>query len=270
MATASLSSPTAPNVDGEASPVQVCLLGGFRLLMRSQPVVLRAHGKGEAILRRLALRRNEIIGRDALLDTLWPGSEPTLAGQSLNSLLYSLHKLLGGALSGAPPILHTGDGYRLNVAAGVEVDVAVFDRLAAAGREDLRAGRLDSAVLAYDRAVRLYRGDLAADNDLSAVVERERLRALYLTLLSDLADYHYARGDYGECLAHALALLACEPAREDALRVAMRCYVRRGERAQALRQYRLCLNILRAEFDAAPEPATLALFDQVRLDPASV
>jgi DNA-binding SARP family transcriptional activator len=50
----------------------------------------------------------------------------------------------------------------------------------------------------------------------------------------------------------------------------MRCHVRRGERSQALRQYRLCQQILRAEFDAAPEPATEALFEQVRLAPSAI
>jgi hypothetical protein len=50
----------------------------------------------------------------------------------------------------------------------------------------------------------------------------------------------------------------------------MRCHVQRGERAQALRQYQLCRDILKAEYDAAPEPATTALFDQVRLDPGSI
>jgi hypothetical protein len=50
----------------------------------------------------------------------------------------------------------------------------------------------------------------------------------------------------------------------------MRCYVRRGERAQALRQFRICESVLRTEFNAPPEPATLALFERVRLTPAEV
>jgi hypothetical protein len=50
----------------------------------------------------------------------------------------------------------------------------------------------------------------------------------------------------------------------------MRCHVRRGERAQALRQYRLCESVLRSEFETDPEPATKALFEQIRLDPDSV
>jgi DNA-binding SARP family transcriptional activator len=50
----------------------------------------------------------------------------------------------------------------------------------------------------------------------------------------------------------------------------MRAYVRRGERAQALRQYRLCEHVLRREFDTAPEPLTTELFERIRASPAGV
>jgi hypothetical protein len=50
----------------------------------------------------------------------------------------------------------------------------------------------------------------------------------------------------------------------------MRCHVRLGERAQAFAQYRLCAAVLRAEYGAAPERATTALYEQVRLDPGTV
>ena len=50
----------------------------------------------------------------------------------------------------------------------------------------------------------------------------------------------------------------------------MRCYVRQGERAEALHQYRLCVKILRTEYDTDPEPATTALFERVRHDPGSI
>jgi hypothetical protein len=50
----------------------------------------------------------------------------------------------------------------------------------------------------------------------------------------------------------------------------MRCYVRLGERAQALHQYRLCEAMLRSEFQATPEPATTELFDRIRLAPEHV
>lgn len=98
-------------------------------------------------------------------------------------------------------------------------------------------------------------------------------------LLSNGRSIHFACGstgyyfkvtDYAVSLRYSQLLLTLDPYREDAHRLAMRCYVRRGERSQALRQYRLCVHALRAEFDAAPEPATTALFDEVRANPGTV
>jgi hypothetical protein len=48
---------------------------------------------------------------------------------SLHNRAYSLHKLSGPMIAGAAPVVHADGCYRLNDAAGVEVDVAcVNDR----------------------------------------------------------------------------------------------------------------------------------------------
>jgi DNA-binding SARP family transcriptional activator len=204
------------------------------------------------------------------LDLLWPASDSAQATQSLNSLVYSLHKLIGAALGGAAAILHEDGYYRLNVEAGVGVDVACFDAWANTGDQQVRTGDLARAATSYDRSVRLYRGDLSVELDVGSTLERERLRARFLSLLAYLVDYQYQVGDYSASLNHAWCLLRHDPCREDAHRVVMRCYVRRGERAAALRHYHVCEHILHAEFDAAPEPATTALFDQIRLRPSHI
>jgi DNA-binding SARP family transcriptional activator len=124
----------------------------------------------------------------------------------------------------------------------------------------------------YRQALELYQGDLSpcAGSDTYASVERAHLRSRYLTLLSYLAEYHFKQNDYTTCLHYARLLIRSDPCREDAFRLTMRCYVRCGERAQALRQFELCRHILSTEFNAVPEAATVALFDQIRLNPESV
>ncbi|MDQ3900549.1 MAG: bacterial transcriptional activator domain-containing protein [Actinomycetota bacterium] len=251
-------------------PLLICLLGTFRILKAGCPLALTGGGKAKALLGHLALHYRAGLPRDALLDLLWPGSEGTQASQCLSSLLYSVHKLLGGALADAAPVVHADDCYQLNGAAGVGVDVERFQALVRAGERHAAAGDDAAAAVCYERAAQLYRGDLCLGTDVQAVIEREHLRALYLTVLMRSAAHHYNRRDYAACLAHALLVLRTDPYREDAHRLVMRCYVRRGERAQALRQYRLCQDALRAEFDATPEPATVALFDRVRLAPDTV
>ncbi len=251
-------------------PVLICLLGNFGLLKMGHPVKIFNGGKAEALLCALALQAGYCLSREVLLCILWPKTEPTLATQSLNSLVYSLHRLLGGAIGGVAPVLHRDGYYQLNVEAGIGVDVMNFDALADAGEHQVYLGNPDAASTAYRTALQVYRGDLCAGADLHAVLERERLRARYLTLLMHLADYHFSQGDYTTCLDYARRLLDKDPCREDAHRLIMRCYIRRGERAQALRQYHLCQDILRVEFDAVPERATAVLYDQVRLDPGSI
>ncbi len=262
--------PEVTNGAIDDSPILICLLGGFRLLKHGALVRLRSGGKAEALLSSLALRHGYAAPRDLLLQVVWPQSEPPLAAQSLHTLVYSLHKELGDAIGGAPPVVHVDRSYRLNVDAGIGIDIVEFEKHVSAAEHSARAHEEQGSATAYATAVRLYTGDLLVDTDLHAVLERERLRSLYLTALARLADHHYEQGDCMNALGCALAILVDDPCREDAHRLAMRCYVWRGERAQALRQYQLCERILRREFDAIPEPATTSLFDQIRLDPGSL
>lgn len=252
-----------------AWPILICLLGEFRLFKLGEAVSMRP-GKTSWLLQALAAEPGCAIPRSMLLDRFWPHYKPALAGQSLNSLVYSLHRLLGDGIGGVAPILHQNGGYRLNIEAGVGVDVLCFEAAVEAGDREARVGNADTAVNLFRRAADWYVGDLCNEEDIRSLIERERLRALYLALLARLADYHYGRGEYATCLMSAQQLLSRDPCREDAHRLMMRCYVRRGERAQAVRQYRLCERALRLELAARPEPATVALFDLVLSAPSSI
>lgn len=257
-------------VDESRWPVMICLLGNFRLLKAGQPITLRNAIKTKALLVNLALEKGYCIAREAILQTLWPNTDITLAGQSLNSLIYSLRKLLSDTIGGESPILHNDDCYRLNIEAGIGVDADWFETLAHTGEQHERAAKIEEAVSYYRSAVNLYRGDLCIYTDTQSMVIAESLRAHYLTLLARLADYYFATNDLSACLEHAQRLLAIDPCREDAHRVVMRCYTRQGERTQALRQYRLCETVLRSEFDTTPEGTTTALYDQIRLSPGNL
>lgn len=250
--------------------ILVCLLGSVRLLKDGESIPLRPGGKTESLLAALALRAEQGVSRASLIDRIWSESDGSLAAQSLHSLVYSLHRRLGDRIGGSPPIVFSEGRYLLNLAAGVDVDTRQFERLVAGG--DRVRGRGDSvaAEAAYGAAIRLYQGDVGCALDAHDVIERERLRSLQLNVLATLSEGAYERRQYADCLDLTMRLLAVDPCREDAHRLAMRCYVRDGERAQAFRQYRLCEGVLRAEFDTTPEPETRELFDLIRLAPDTV
>ena len=258
------------SISPAAPPVVVCVLGGFRLIKLGRPVSVRRGSKVQALLANLALRPRRGIPRDELLTLVWPTSDLDLAGQSLNTLVSSLTHSLGDALAGKPPVVHELGSYRLNVESGVHVDIVEFDAAVDAGDRFSRAGDGTGAVASYMGAVALYGGDLTVGSDIEHVIQRERLRSRFLSVRSRLADIHFSAGNYPAALESALDLLAHDPCREDAYRLAMRSYVRMGERAQALRQYRLCRRMLAVEFDALPERETDELFELVRIDPGKV
>jgi DNA-binding SARP family transcriptional activator len=251
-------------------PVLICLLGSFRVVKVGADVPVRSGGKTATLLSSLALRDRHRASRESLLEMLWPETEATRSAHSLNSLIHALRQMLGDVLAGAPPVIYSAGAYELNESAGVGVDISHFDALAGMADRQLRAGDSHAAVGSWRRAVALYHGEISGAGDTRAIVQRERVRALYLSLLGRLADQCFRECDYPAALEYALRLLSDDPCREDAHRLVMRCHVRLGERAQALRQYRVCQQILAAEFEARPEPLTSVLFDRVRLDPANV
>jgi DNA-binding SARP family transcriptional activator len=250
--------------------VRICLLGRFEILKEDQPLPLRSGGKVEQFISALALRSRDGVARDTLLETVWPERERTLAAHSLNSLTHWLRTQLKDALGGRSPVRQDGGRYVLALGEHMSLDFVEFDRFVGLGHRCASAGDINAAVQAYDAALQLYTGDLTAGSDVLFLLERERLRARYLSVMASLAEQSFDSGDYGDALSHALALLYADPCREDAHRMVMRSYVRTGQRAQALRHFETCQVILRSEFDAVPERETVLLFEAIRTDPHRV
>jgi DNA-binding SARP family transcriptional activator len=251
------------------APVMISLLGAFRLTLHGEAMPISDGSKSESLLTHLALARRRPLQRMDLLERLWPNYDPCLAGQSLNSLVYKLNKLVKRFSQEIRIIGRDNGHYYLNTGQGIGIDIDYFEAWCAKGVRLLRRGDVDRGLGYCEQALTLYQGDLTGDSNIQTVIERESLRAMFLNLLAALAD-HYTTKDPDTALTYIHRLLRHDPCREDAHRLAMRCYVRLDTRAQALRQYQLCRQILRAEFDALPEPATDELFDRIRLDPRSV
>jgi DNA-binding SARP family transcriptional activator len=258
------------NLSGTLPPVAISVLGSFRLTLDGNAASIINESKSEHLLICLALARQHRMLRTHLLERIWPQSEHAVASQCLSSLTYQLNKLTGEFLNGVGIIAHENGYYRLNPPDSVWIDVDHFDAWSEMGKRLLAGGDLASGVVCCEQALALYQGDLCGDSGIQTVIERERLRIIFLDLLDCLADHYFVCGDYTKALSYIQRLLEHDPCYEDAHRQAMYCYVRLGRRAQALRQYHICCLALASEFDARPEQATVILFDQIRLDPTNL
>jgi predicted ATPase len=140
--------------------------------------------------------------------------------------------------------------------AAVEVDVVTFEKLVADGTAE-----------ALERAATLYRGELLEGVSVDEapfeewlLAERERLRELALEALARLLAHQSKSQATERAIQTAIRLLALDPLQEPAHRTLMRLYARQGRRSAALKQYQVCVGVLRRELGAEPEPETRRLY----------
>src|SRR5205085_11750584 len=126
-----------------AGPVEVGVDG--------EPSQLAA-AKPRALLALLLLNRNRVVPTERLIDELWGEQPPSRATKTLQVYVSQLRKALGPErLVTRPP------GYELRVDEG-ELDVARFESLVAAAREQLSTGNAKAAAKGLREALDLWRG----------------------------------------------------------------------------------------------------------------
>lgn len=235
--------------------LHLSLLGGCEIAgPDGQPLHL-ASRKAKAVLAVLALSDGMALGRDRLCGLLWAEAAEDQARASLRQCL----KLIRQALGPADPVVKAD---RLTMAldrTGVALDVTrLLDRLAA---DDLA----DPALLRPMLHESLLEGFDGIDPGFDAwlAVWRETLRRRVQSVL----ETAMAPGQPMDRQDRAAqALLALDPAHEPALRSLMTLRAARGDRAGALREFDAFRARLLAEYDADPDPETLALHAALRDD----
>jgi hypothetical protein len=78
-----------------------------------------------------------------------------------------------------------------------------------------------------------------------------------------MAEVLEGRGAHNEAAERLRDVLKQDPTREAVHRQLMRLYARMGTPDQAVRHFHLCVELLRRDLDLAPQPETLALYDEI-------
>jgi len=249
------------------SAVDIRLLGSFRVVPADGPAPCNLSPRAQACLAFLVLHPNRQFRRDVLAGLFWGESPEDKARASLRSTLWRLRRVLepDGVRKGTYlPATSTGE-VSFNGESAHDLDVTAFERGIAAAIE--RADQvLSDALLAHVQAgLDRYDGDLLEGMDDDWILpERERLRCAYINALACQMHNLRLRGRYEAALTCGRRILACEPLRESIHREMMRLYVQNGERAEALRHYSRCAEVLQRELSIAPMPETRALYDEMR------
>lgn len=233
--------------------VQIYVLGPVRIERGGAPIHGFESRKAVALLCYVALQ-GQPQTRAHLAELLWEGKPEGRGRGNLNRVLHNLSALLPGCLAITRQTVGVARG------GGLWLDAEAFATMAEQGE-----GALASAA-------RLYRGDLLADLQIDDCPEleqwveaaREHWRQRHTQALHRLLRWHADRGDTEQGLAWAAQLLRADPWNEEAHRTTMRLLAQSGQRSAAMAQYEACRRALDDELGIDPEPATLALYEQIR------
>jgi DNA-binding SARP family transcriptional activator len=206
----------------------------------------------------------EGLRKEQVTTAFWPDTSPAKSHSRFHVALYHIRRVLGGPHT---LLYESGGRYCLAPALAYWFDVTEFERcLANASGKDMADS---DAARNLRRAIELYRGDYLDEfySDWCIPI-REKLRQQYLAALADLAQYHARRSEYHESIHLCQLILTrdeyCEQAHQDLIRY----YALVGDRAAAIRQYDLCVQLFREELGVEPLPETRQVYERIVRQPS--
>ena len=225
--------------------IAIRLCGPLRIERSGREVALPGR-QGRLVLAFLLVNRRRAVGRDELLDLLWPDQPPAEPGEALSAILSRLRRALG------PAVLPSGRQVELVLPPGAYVDLdAAGEALA---RAEAAAGP-EAAADAAGECLAIAGGGFLTGDEAPWVQERRRdVEALCLRALEALATAGLRLGGARLAAAEdaARALVEAAPFRESAHCLLMSTLAARGDVAEALRVYDELRLRLRDELGTAP------------------
>jgi ATP/maltotriose-dependent transcriptional regulator MalT/DNA-binding SARP family transcriptional activator len=242
-----------------APTIVVQTFGGFRVVRAGEPVALTEwkSKKARDLLKILITRRGRPIPRDALMEALWPGGDPTAVANRLSVALSTIRRILTpDRPHERSAVVVVGDAITLNLSR-VLVDLETFFSDAETGLALLQRGGRDDALEILRSAEEAYVGDFLEEDlyeDWAAAM-REEARLVYLAVARALAEAASAKGQYETASRYRLRCLERDPHDERAHHGLISSFVGAGRIAEARRAY--ATYVVRME-EIGVEPATFA------------
>jgi DNA-binding SARP family transcriptional activator len=232
--------------------LELGILGPVEVRVDDAPAALGGP-RQRAVLAVLAIRPNQVVSVDRLIDDIWEEHPPERAVHTVHVFVSRLRRALaaaGGRLITRPP------GYVLELKAD-ELDADRFERLYKAGRAALDAGRAEDAVGLLTQALALWRGPPLADFTYEPFAQGAiaRLDELRLGAREELIEAQLAAGRHEQVVSELEFLIREHPFRERPRGQLMLALYRCGRQAQALEAFQDARQTLVEELAVEPGDA---------------
>ncbi len=211
------------------------------------------------------VNKNKLLPRDYIMESIWPGENPEKSHGKLRVYISLLRDVIEPWLlkDDKPSIIVYADGkYGLYIDE-VTLDTVVFENLI---KEATRTVDRKEAVVKLERAVELYRGDFLEDDIYSdfVYIERERLRNLYFQAVQMLVKFYSESGERGKMKVLLDKAFFVDPTNDNIVKSYINLLLESGERANAVKVFKLYERTLKKRYDIEPSPDIKSLLNNLK------
>ncbi|TMD37308.1 MAG: hypothetical protein E6I95_01175 [Chloroflexi bacterium] len=221
--------------------------------------------QGRFVRAHLVTERTRAVTQSELAEALWPGTLPASWAMTLSAIVSRLRSRLAGIGLPRSRIIGNAFGcYQLTPPGETWVDVEAAMAGVDAAEGALAAGNPQAAYGPSLIATTVLRRPFLLGHDGAWVDERRAaLAASLIRALDCRVEALVANHESVLALAHARDAVRLEPYRESGYRRLMRMLAAGGDRAEAVRVYQQCRDLLRADLGVAPSSETEELYREV-------
>jgi DNA-binding SARP family transcriptional activator len=252
-------------------PIRIYLTG--RVLIEHGDVTVGerelAGRQGRIAFVYLAAHRTRAIGRSELASAIWGDDVPGELESALNAILSKLRNALrrAGLVPPDAGIDARSGSIELRLPADSWIDLEAAANAIDEAEGTLRRGETGPAWALANIVVAITRRPLLADLEAPWIeTRRSAQRSLLVRGLECLAEVSRANREPHLAIQHTAEILDLEPFRETAYQRLMQLHAASGNRAEALRVFARCRELLRDELGTSPSPATEAVFLEILRD----
>jgi DNA-binding SARP family transcriptional activator len=214
----------------------------------------------------LAINRHRSVHREELMGAIWPDDAPAQTDVALDAILSKLRGMLKGA-GLVPPAagIDAGAGsVALQLPSSAWIDIEAAGNALDEAEGALRRHDTSSAWSLANVAVVNSRRPLLADVEAPWIeAQRNALKALQMRALQCLVAVSAANHEPLLAIQHAAEMVQLDPFRETAYQLLMKMHAAAGDRAEALRVFARCRELLRDELGVSPSPQTEAVYLEI-------
>src|SRR5437763_2304770 len=238
---------------------RIYLVGTMRAVAPGGADFLPRGRKTRGLLACLCLAQGERVSRGRLVGLLWDRSADPQARMSLRQSLSELNSIVNRHVPGLVEIGR--DSVR------IEVQKCWVDALAIIGPSADTTPDTSNLVQPYSERLLEDLDGITPSFDHWLTAERtrfeDRVRKSLETELDRLTEQN-AKPEVRA--AAARRLINFEPTHEGAVRSLMKAFAQMGDRAQAIREFERCRQVLQRMLDLPPSRETIAVYEAIRIE----